>query len=499
MIIKTDQAAIQSYFEDSSNIEGGHAEKVFFPETAGDISSILKEASENGTPVTVSGGGTGTTGGRVPFGGVTVSMEKFNKIKQIVPRGSSGGISVVQAGALVDDLKRSAYESGLFYACYPTEHTAFVGGTIATNASGARSFKYGSTRNSVRKLTAVLSGGQVIEIERGRSVVTRNNNRIEFAGAVAIDIPIPTYTMPETKNSAGYYAKEGMDPIDLFIGQEGTLAVIVEAEIELAKRPEGVFSCCAFFRDEFDAWSFCAEARSGPGGGESGTKPRPGLLAIEYMDRNSLAVMKDKYPNIPEGAAACVFFEQEVSVSDEEGVLDGWQRLLDSYNVASDATWAAMTEKERGELVEFRHALPSMINEIVRRSGFKKLSTDFAVPDDKLFEMMRFYRDIYRKSAIDHVVFGHIGESHVHTNLLPKTNAEYDKAWRLCLECARKAVDLGGTVSAEHGIGKTKHAYLNVMYGENGVLEMAKLKKAVDPACILGLDNIFPKELLSAI
>jgi len=111
-------------------------------------------------------------------------------------------------------------------------------------------------------------------------------------------------------------------------------------------------------------------------------------------------------------------------------------------------------------------------------------------------EMMKFYKDIFRDDGIRNVIFGHMGENHVHANALPASETELERAKSICLKFVRKGVSLGGTVSAEHGIGKIKHAYLREMYGNKGVSEMAMVKKAFDPACILGLDNIFPKELL---
>ena len=145
---------------------------------------------------------------------------------------------------------------------------------------------------------------------------------------------------------------------------------------------------------------------------------------------------------------------------------------------------------------EFRHALPEHVNEIVRKHRFPKTGTDIAVPDAHFEEMMRFYEATLEASGIRHLVFGHIGESHMHANLLPSTEAEFHRSKQLYLELAEKAIALGGTVSAEHGIGKLKHAFLEKMVGEKGIKEMTAVKKALDPACILGLGNIFPSAVL---
>ena len=170
--------------------------------------------------------------------------------------------------------------------------------------------------------------------------------------------------------------------------------------------------------------------------------------------------------------------------------------MILKYNTSLDATWVAMNEKDAQGFTDLRYAIPESINEIVRQSGFRKFSTDIAVPGNRFSEMMGFYADAFKKERLDHVIFGHIGENHVHVNILPKSQDETVKAGKLSLLFVKKGVSLGGTISAEHGIGKLKHRYLQEMYGKRGILEMTKIKKAFDPNCILGLDNIFNREIL---
>ena len=137
-----------------------------------------------------------------------------------------------------------------------------------------------------------------------------------------------------------------------------------------------------------------------------------------------------------------------------------------------------------------------MVNDIVKKNKMPKVGTDIAVPEDKFREMLGFYREKLASSGIDYVIFGHIGESHMHVNMLPGTEEDFKKSRLIYTDFVKKAVDLGGTASAEHGIGKIKHHFLEIMYGKDNLKQMALLKRSLDPARILGLDNIFPKELL---
>lgn len=484
MLIKKDPDTIKSYLEDSSNIKDGYASEVAIPADEGELVEALKAAGAKKAPVTISGGGTNTTGSRVPFGGIVISMEKFKSVIGVSVKDST---ATVRAGALVDDLKTAAEKEGLFYASHPTENMAFVGGTIATNASGARSFKYGPTRKHVKRLRMVLAGGEVLDIRRGERFLKKGDSAVKLSGGGEIVIPVPGYRMPNVKNSAGYFAKDGMDLIDLFIGQEGTLSVVTEAEIGLVKKPFGIFSAFVFFKKEEDAWNFAESSRS------------LGALSIEYFDNNALKLLSEKAPNVPPDAACAIFFEDEVSGGDDDRVMKKWVELISEYGISPDEAWGAAGENDVERFNEFRRSIPEAVNDIVRKSGFRKLSTDIAVPREKFSEMAGYYKNAFKEREVRHVIFGHIGECHLHVNLLPESEAQMAVAGQLALSFVKKGVSLGGTVSAEHGIGKTKHRYLEMMYGRQGVLEMAGIKKAIDPHWILGLDNIFPRDILASL
>ena len=485
MIIKSDKDTIISYLEDSSNLRGGYAERVLVPESEEDLVRALSEANAGKIPVTVSGGGTSTTGSRVPFGGIIISTEKFNNISEVDGRLMR---CTVGSGVLVESLKSAADEADLFYTSHPTERNAFLGGTIATNASGSRSFKYGPTRKSVTRLKMALATGEIVELRRGENFFKSGGASVKTAEGRKVLIPLPSYKMPNIKNSAGYFAGEGTDAIDLFIGQEGTLSVIVEADLVLVKKPHEIFGCFAFFKSEEDSWNFCDAVKAGG---------FPDLLSIEYFGSKAVDILREKRSNIPAGARAAIFFEEE---RPKGGLLDGaqiWIKVIESSGGSVDDTWVAMNEKEALGLTELRYSIPETINEITRKSGFRKLATDIAVPKAYLREMMLFYRARLESSGLRHVVFGHIGEDHVHVNIIPSSEKEFQQAYGIALEFIGKGVSLGGTVSAEHGIGKLKHKFLEMMYGATGIAEMVKIKRALDPNCILGVGNIFPKEKLS--
>ena len=264
MLTKTHPDEIQDYLSDASYLSGGHASRVSFPETVEQVAEILAEATRTETPVTVSGAGTGTVAGRVPFGGIVIATDKLNRIKQIVHDERGGGRAIAEAGVILRDLQSAVESQGLLYPPDPTERGCFLGGMVATNASGSRTFKYGPTRNYVERLKIATATGQVIDLRRGELYADAQGRiRIPLESGRSIEAQLPTYRMPEVrKHASGYYVAQQMDVIDLFIGSEGTLGVIVEIEVKLLPKPEGFLSGVVFFDSEELLLAFVREARS---------------------------------------------------------------------------------------------------------------------------------------------------------------------------------------------------------------------------------------------
>ncbi len=529
MITKTDPDEIESFLSDASHMRDGRAERVVFPENAEEVAEILTAATRDKTPVTVSGAGTGTVGGRIPFSGIVLATDKLNQIKSIGHE-DSGGRAVVEAGVRLSDLQRFVESENLFYPPDPTERSCFVGGTIATNASGARTFKYGATRNYVQRLKIVLATGDVIDLRRGELHADRGG-RIKFPlpSGNFLEAQLPTYQLPRTrKHAAGYYVAPEMDVLDLFIGSEGTLGVVVEAEVALLPKPEGLLSGIVFFSDEKHLLAFVREARAlslgnrraraAEGGrlaplmekalevtvrhsrqsaaGEGSTPNAIDARALEYFDGESLGFLRQKYDTIPGSAVGAIFFEQETTPATEDSLMTQWLALLEQHQALAEGSWFATGEADQAKLREFRHALPVLMNEWFARHQQRKVSTDMSVPDEAFSEILSIYQDALRASGLRYTIFGHIGDNHVHVNILPRDDDEATKAREIYLQFLTRAAAVGGTLSAEHGIGKLKRDYLRLFYKDEHLREMAALKRAFDPAGILGRGNMFSEELL---
>ena len=438
---------MNSYLEDASGFKG-QAQKVCVPSSEAELLEILGEASRNKIPVTISGAGTGVTGGRVAQSGWVISMEKFQRVEIHQGHATAG------AGVSLETLQAAAARTNQFYAPDPTENTASIGGNIATDASGSRSFRYGSTRKHILGLRVALMDGRVLDVKRGDKV----------------DFDVPEIPLPNTtKNTAGYLLTPGMDWIDLFAGSEGTLGIVIEAELRLLPKPADLLAGVVFLPndeavlDAVESW-----------------RELDGLRMMEYFDRNSLAFLRQRFSETPEHAGAALLIEQE------NGDIDFWA------DHAPEDSWFAASDQDRERFRRFRHALPELVNDTMRRRGFLKLNTDFAVPLSRNRAMLNYYHARLRESAIDYVLFGHIGDAHLHVNVLPNADAEFQSGQKLLLEFAKHAVELGGTVSAEHGLGKRKAHLLELQYTPSQIESMREVKRRLDPAWLLNQGNVFP-------
>lgn len=482
MIIKKEYDEIQNYLLDASNFKG-YCDSVYFPESTEEISLILKEANKNIIPVTVSGNGTGLTGGRVPQGGIVIDTDKLNSILNF---DKENKLLIVQAGVTLAEIKSFLKNEKYFYPPDPTEDLCFIGGTVATNASGAKTFKYGPTRNFVQSLKVVLPDGEILKIERGKVFAEDYVLKFNSLSGKEYKIILPELKFPDVKNAAGYFINKSMDLIDLFIGSEGTLCIITEINIKVLPLPEKKISVVVFFDEENDALFFIEEARE-----ISRNNNLIDALALEFFDENSLIFLTNYYPNIPSHKKSAVWFQQETNNINNDLVLNEWINLINKHNGNENNTWFAENEKRNNEIEDFRHAISQKVNEYIASKKLRKLGTDTAVPDKYFINFYNSSKEKVKKSNIEFVIYGHFGNSHIHLNMLPKNEIEFQKGKEIYYLICKEAVELGGTVSAEHGIGKIKKDYFELMYGKNIINKMKAIKQSLDPNFILNKGNLF--------
>lgn len=508
------------YLDDESHSFDGATERLVFPTTEAQVANELRKAYENGTPLTMQGGRTGLTGAAVPLGGTTLNFEEMGKLLYMKYYPDEDQYSITaEPGVLLEDLVKAITSKNLdelkgkgnmenqkalvrfledkremSFPVDPTEMSAWLGGIVACNASGARTFKYGAVRDWVKRIRVLLPNGDALDIRRGEVFAEDDIFEIELADGSRIEIDIPDYKMPRTKNAAGLYAESNMDLIDLFIGCEGILGAITEVELVLTELPQNMMTVMAFFPSEDHAVDFVYEMR------EPDCAVPPEF--IEYFGPYALDMIREKagdagikVPALTKETKAVVFFEFAYAEKEMEEKVMVLEQILNKHGSSSESSWAGLDYRELEKMKTVRHFVPETINSLIaqRKARYKKvhkIGTDMAVPDDALREYLSFYREVLEEQGMEYVIFGHIGDNHLHVNMIPRNNEEVDQGMENYRLFAKRAVELGGTVAAEHGIGKLKRQFLEIMYGEEGISEIQAVKKKIDPKWLLNQGNM---------
>ncbi len=470
-----------SYCTDASNLQG-KPDQILVPESVDELCKVLRTHHENSRPVGVSGNGTGLVGGRVVSSGTLISMENFRDC-EVKP---AEGRARVQSGLSMREFQAAVSSEGALYPPDPTEWSAAMGGTFATNASGARTFKYGPTRSWVQAIHVVLADGEELRLHRGQCRAQNYELVLKSLSGKEYAIRLPNYRLPATsKHAAGYYTAADLDAVDLFIGSEGTLGVIVEAEVKIIEAPEHVLGMIVFFDSVENLLQAVEYLRSQKNADEI-VSPR----LVEFFDRHALNFISEAYPTIPSEAKAALWIEQEYTTAIEDQVFERWTGLVDSWTSLSAECWFAYDERRHAELRAFRHALPSAVYEKISANKQSKIGTDIAVPEANFRTFFNFYQELFARHGVDYVLFGHIGNCHLHANIFSNARIDYATSLRIYDECIAEGLRLGGTVSAEHGIGKLKKPYLLQMWGEEAIEQMRAVKRALDPRAILSAGNM---------
>ncbi len=510
---------VAAFVEDAAHFPGGHSGGVAAITSEADAAALLR----TGATVLPIGAQSSLTGGATPMGDIVLSTSRLNRILEV-----GGDFVRVEAGVTLTDLDGALEGAHRYYPPAPTFFGAFVGGTVATNAAGAATFKYGTTRDWVRALTIVLPSGDVLDVERGATRAHRDGYFELELEAGTIRVPTPHYQMPDVpKLSAGYFARPGMDLIDLFIGSEGTLGVITEVTLGLvSERPA---SCLALvpFSERAAALAFVRRLRDAAHTTWRTKDPRGiDVSAIEHMDARSVQLLRedgvDRLQGVvfPENTAIALLVTLELPPAmtaaqafDEIGAVRGshapdtplvrFCQALDAAGVLDAVDIAVPGDRARAEqLLAVREAVPEAVN---RRVGFakqafdsriEKTAADMIVPFDALEELLARYDEGFKRRGLDAAVWGHVSDGNVHPNVIPRSYDDVERGKSAILEFGREVIRLGGSPLAEHGVGRNavKQQLLIELYGLDGVEEMRRVKRAIDPGWTLAPGVIFARE-----
>ena len=443
--VRTDADSIRENSTDATKVFHP-ADVVVFPRNAAEVSQVVKLANRERIPIVSRGGGVGYAGGAIPIhGGIVISMKRMNRILEINPIDL---VAVVESGVITEDLHKAAEAAGLFYPPDPASlKQSTIGGNVAHNAGGPRAFKYGVTRQYLLGMEVVLPEGQIVNT--GGRVV---------------------------KNAVAY------DLTDLMCGSEGTLGIITKLTMRLLPKPEMAVTVMGLFgsvRSAAEAANHLIQEKIIPS-------------KLELIDRQALAAIRTYIKDesivtstaLPDNANALLLVEVD---GDRQTV----QRQV--ISVRGVLKRSAM-ELQQPENADELWAIRRYMSPAVGRIRPNKINEDIVVPRSRVPDYLEAMEKLQADSGLPIVCFGHVGDGNIHVNLMidaanagEKANAEIVK--RRIFELA---VEMGGTISGEHGIGIMKSEFLTMALQDDLIAAMRRIKAALDPNNILNPGKIFP-------
>ena len=507
---------VSGFVEDAARYPGGHAPAATFPRDEAECAAVVRGAAR----VLPVGAQSSLTGGATPMGDLVLSTSRMNAVEDLADTRVT-----VQPGVVLTALRETLDAAGRSYPPTPTFEGATVGGVVSTNAAGAATFKYGTTRDWVRGLTVLLASGEMLDLERGQ-VRAADGRFVIDTPRGAVVVPAPTYDLPDVpKRAAGYHAAPDLDLVDLFVGSEGTLGVVTSVTLDVLPRRPAVCTVLVALDDEKQAVALAARLRDASLDARRRADPAGlDVVAIEYLDRRSLELVRAdgargrRRAAIPETAGAVVLLQIELppgttaaEAHDEigrasapgpaAGPIARLCRLLDAEGLLDRTALAAPGETTRtAELLALREAAPEAVNRRVaaaRRTideAIEKTAADMVVPFPRLADCVRLFRTAFEARGLDHAVWGHLSDANLHPNVLPRSADDVRAGKEAILACGREVVRLGGCPLAEHGVGRNpvKQALLRLLHGSAGIERMRAVKRALDPENKLAPGVLFP-------
>jgi D-lactate dehydrogenase (cytochrome) len=525
--IQDDPSVVEAYLEDASGLPAGRAAGLVRVAGEPESAALIRALRERGRSLLPQAARTSVTGGAIPQGEVVVSVERMSHVGPVV-RHPGGARRSVGAGVRLAELQDGLAAEGLYFPPVPTYQQAMLGGTVATNAGGAATFKYGVTRQWVHGLRVLLSSGDLLVLERGEAVARRGESiRLQLSDGVEIEVEVPSYRLPDLRKiSAGYHSADPLDLVDLFIGSEGTLGLITEVTLDLAPLPPSVVTGLVWMDDDSGVLALAGAMRkAATRARQAGDLRGPDVRSIEWMDRNSLQMLRDHGEarrlriDLPDSARAGLLFELELpeGADDEEaqevllaffdgagdpadGPLTRLFRILDDHDALERLELAFPDDaRRRRDLTDLREAVPLRVNEILsaRRSAdpaVAKVGGDLIVPFDRLGEMIEVYRRGFESRGLDYAIWGHLSDGNLHPNAVIHDAAELKAGHEALIEFAREAASRGGCPLSEHGVGRhpVKQEILLQFLGADAVAQMRRIKRTLDPDGLFAPGVIFP-------
>ena len=485
--ITSDKDIIKGFERDYSNISG-NAEGLCRPTNEIDCAIILMCCSKVNISITISAGQTNLNGSATPQGGIVLSIEKMDSPDPKINISSKTIISPV--GITLESLRMRALEQSnneLYYPVDPTSRNdAMVGGTVACNASGFIPGEQGATRYWTNGLSFLLPNGYKIECNRG-DFISKNGEFILKYPNKSIILKIPTYPRPKIKNASGPYSDPSgkIDFIDLIVGSEGIFGLTTNVIFALKDKPKFFLDLFIILQSESDALKFYKYIRN------YFSNDLSKITAFEYFGYNCQTYMNNRdklFNNLSEVGIYIQIPLYNVTIED---VAEEWLNVItkSNCNIKNNDIKILNDPSQWKIYFNARHSIPSNALAKTKKLNTLSILTDTIVPSENIEEYLKLCHKSIRSSEIEYLLFGHLGDCHLHFHLIPTKDQE-SNAIKVYNRLVEFSFNLGGVYSAEHGTGKRKKTDFIKCFGSEGVDQIKKIKNVLDPMYLINSGNV---------
>ncbi len=489
--ITSDLDIVNGYERDSSNING-NAEVLCRPGNELECALVLLCCQKAKIPLTISAGRTNLTGSATPEGGAVLSIEKITQPSVKVDIESE--ILTTPVGIYLEDMRKEALKQSNNKLHYPVDPTsrkeAMVGGTLSCNASGFIPGPAGATRYWTEGLEFLTPNGFKIFCSRGDYISENGEFIFDFPDGEVI-VEVPSYPRPDIKNASGPFSDENgqVDLVDLLVGSEGIFGLITSATFRLKKLPDEFLDLFFTLPSELDAVRFHQYISNHFNGDLSQ------ITALEYFGYNCQTYMNHRETLFNSNSEVGIYLQVPLYNETVEDVAEDWLNILSKSNcgIHEDGVILLNTPQNWQTFFEARHSIPANALEKTRQLDTWSILTDTIVPSENFPEFLDVTHSILQTAEIEYLLFGHLGDCHLHFHLIPSRDQQ-PKALEVYHLIVEKSAELGGVYSAEHGTGKRKRPDFLKCYGEDAAEQVRKTKAALDPDFLLNCGNVVEYE-----
>jgi len=485
--ITTDPDIIKGYDHDWSNLVG-HADGLCRPKNEMQCAVIMRVCYMLNISMTISAGRTNLTGSATPNGGVIISMSEMNNIRDIDYKNN---VIDASPGIYLEDLRTYVITESQNKLEFPVDPTsrkeAMVGGTISCNASGFVPGEKGAMRYWVSGMNFLLPNGEMIKINRGEYISDNGEFVIQRANNTESIIKVPNYDRVNLKNASGPFSSSDgkIDLIDLIIGSEGIFGCITNATLKLKDRPTDYLNLFIKLKNEeeaFNLYSYISNHLSAD---------MSKLSGFEYFGENCSSYMDHQDYLFDKKYSVGVYIQIPIYNEDMDNIIEDWYEILMKFkHIKEDEQILSLNDPRNWKtFFEARHSIPANALQESKKNKTASIITDTIVPPAVFSEFIKKTHQLIQKREIDYLLFGHLGDCHLHFHLIPNQKNE-----AIAIDCYHKIIklssDLGGVYSAEHGTGKRKRQDFIDCYGQDAVTQIINCKAGFDPNFLLNTGNV---------